>query len=163
MDRYKKKHIEQLVKESSLDKAPKDFTSKVMQDVSILSNEVELKDSKLTKLLQENLLESVPYNFTSNIIDTIENTEDIYKPIISKSAWVVIISSFIGLVLYILFNSRSSSESPSVFSKISPYFQELSFNTISLEFNMSSILVFSLLVLSSLLFLDYFLKQREMV
>lgn len=156
----KKKHIENLIKDASLDKAPKSFTDKVMQDVSVLANPIELKDEKLSSLLQNNLTESPSLNFTSSIMEAVEAKKTYkYEPIISKRVWFIITASFLSLMLYMFYNGKSE-ETSSVVSKLSPYLEKLSYSGLSTEVNVSSIFVFSLFTLSTLLTVDYIFKRN---
>lgn len=159
MNKGKKKHIENLIKDASLDKAPKSFTDKVMQDVSILANPIELKDEKLSSLLQNNLIEKPSLDFTSTIMETVEAKETYkYEPVISKKAWFIIATLCLGFVVYVLFNGKPSETS--IFSEISPYLEKMSYSSFSYDINISSIFVFSLFTLSALLFIDYFFKRN---
>jgi hypothetical protein len=67
----------------------------------------------IDKLMSADSLEQPSLDFTDNVMSKVEaifnSTATVYKPLISKPVWILIITGFIALVGYIVFNEPSSS------------------------------------------------------
>ena len=162
MSKKKEDIFKKLIDANVIDKAPVDFTKKVMQDVSILSNEELLEDKKLTSILKSSSIEKPSKNFVSTVLNTIEIKNQVtYKPVINKKAWFIIVTILISLVLYIIFYD-SPTETTSVFSSVTSYIDSFNnvFSNFINGFKLSSIFTISLIALSSLLVLDFSLKNQ---
>ncbi|OEJ98941.1 hypothetical protein A8C32_07060 [Flavivirga aquatica] len=65
------------------------------------------------KVIQEGSLECPSFNFTDDIMSQIELLDKkhiiIYKPLISKTIWSLILASFFILILYIVFGTQTES------------------------------------------------------
>jgi len=162
MSKKKEDIFKKLIDANAIDKAPVDFTKKVMQDVSILSNEELLEDKILTSILKRSSIEKTSKNFVSIVLNTIEIKNQVkYQPVINKKAWFIITTILILLVLYIIFYD-SPAETTSIFSSATLYIDSFSnaFSNFINGFKLSSIFTISLIALSSLLVLDFSLKNR---
>jgi hypothetical protein len=162
MSKNKDEHIKDLININSIDKAPVNFTSKVMQDVFMTSNEEALKSKELNSLLKRTAIEKPSYDFVTNIMDQVAIQKEIqYKPLISKKAWFIISVTIVVLLLSV-FLTDAPKESSSLLNKVSPYLDQAHqvFTNPFKNIAFSPLLTMSLLCLSSMLFFDTLLKRR---
>lgn len=155
-------HIKDFININSIDKAPVNFTSKVMQDVFMSSNEEALKSKELNSLLKRTAIEKPSYDFVANIMDQVAIQKEIqYKPLISKKAWFIISVTIVVLLLSV-FLTDAPKESSSLLNKVSPYLDQAHqvFTNPFKNIAFSPLLTMSLLCLSSMLFFDTLLKRR---
>lgn len=85
-----------------------------------MKNNIDKHLEKLTsKLMEETSLESPSFDFTDNIMSQVQiiKTSDVtvYKPLISKSIWILIALGFITLIGYLIFGT-TSQESEALFT-----------------------------------------------
>ena len=162
MSRKSDKHIKNIISNVGIDKAPVGFTSKVMQDVFVSTNEEALKDTTLSSLLKRSSIEKPSQEFISSIMNQVETPIEIkYQPLISKKAWFIISGVVIAFALFV-FLGDAPKESTSILNKISPYLNDLNsiFSNSLKGFTISPVLLISIFCLSTLLLLDTFLKRR---
>lgn len=81
-----------------------------------MSNDEKKIEDVVNKLMTVDSLEEAPLNFTKNVMSKVEalshDTKTIeYKPLISKTAWFLIIGGFLALVAYIQLQQPSTSSS----------------------------------------------------
>ena len=77
-----------------------------------MKNNIDKHLEKLTsKLMEETSLESPSFDFTDNIMSQVQiiKTSDVtvYKPLISKSIWILIALGFITLIGYLILGTTS--------------------------------------------------------
>jgi hypothetical protein len=164
MSKKSDKHIKNIISKVGIDKAPLDFTSKVMQDVFVSTNEEALKDVTLSSLLKKNTIEEPSQDFVSSIMNQVETPVTIkYQPLIDKKTWFIISGVVIAFSLFVLLGN-SPKESTSIFNKVSPYLNDLNrvFSNSLKGFTVSPLLLISIFCLSTLLLLDTFLKRRAL-
>jgi len=69
----------------------------------------------IDKLMSHEVLEKPSVNFTDNVMSKVEaisnSTATVYKPLISKSVWAIILLGFVALVGYVIFNEPSANSS----------------------------------------------------
>lgn len=162
MSKNKDEHIKDFININSIDKAPVNFTSKVMQDVFMSSNEEALKSKELNSLLKRTAIEKPSYDFVTNIMDQVAIQKEIqYKPLISKKAWFIISATIVVLLLSV-FLTDAPKESSSLLNKVSPYLDQAHqvFTNPFKNIAFSPLLTMSLLCLSSMLLFDTLLKRR---
>jgi len=162
MSNKKDKHIKNIISKVGIDKAPADFTNKVMQDVFVSTNEEALKDKTLASLLERTIIEKPSDTFLSDIMAQVETKKKVeFQPLISKKGWSVILSLFTIFVLYLIFND-GTEESASVLNNISPYLEASKnlFSNLFKGFYISPLLAISIFSLTILLFLDGTIKRR---
>ena len=124
------------------------------------------------KVITEGAIQSPSFNFTDNVMVQVEelNKKHIttYKPLISKTTWVLIAVGFMSLIVYALF-SNNHIESSSWLNKIN--FNILSNNDVTntlSSFKLPKILIyavvfFGLMVCIQIPFLkNYFNKRLEL-
>ena len=156
--------IDKLIRESLKMEQPSiDFAAKIM-------NQIEAVDAKQEKalgsLLKKNTLESPSLNFTARVMAEVEKVsiKVADTPIISKKAWVFI-SIFVGSIfVFTLLTVEKDTSSSNVLNGTIEKFDQMLTN--SLTFDLPAILTsplfgLSVFALSSLLFLDYFMKNRK--
>ena len=85
-----------------------------------MKNNIDKHLEKLTnKIMEETSLESPSFDFTDNIMSQVQiiKTSDVtvYKPLISKSIWILIALGFITLIGYLIFGT-TSQESEALFT-----------------------------------------------
>ena len=162
MSKKREEHIKDFININSIDKAPVNFTSKVMQDVFMSSNEEALKSKELNSLLKRTAIEKPSYDFVANIMNQVAIQKEIqYKPLISKKAWFIISATIVVLLLSV-FLSDAPKESSSLLNKVSPYLDQAQqvFTNPFKNIVFSPLLTMSLLCLCSMLLFDTLLKRR---
>ncbi len=159
------KKIDKLIRESLKMEQPSiDFTNKIM-------NQIEAVDAKQEKalgsLLKKNTLQSPSLNFTARVMAEVEKAsiKVADTPIISKKAWVFIITFVTSIFVYVLLtgekNTATSQAIDGTMKKVDNLLSD------SLTFDLPAMLTsplfgLSIFALSSLLFLDYFMKNRKL-
>ncbi|MCA0930854.1 hypothetical protein LCM02_00230 [Lutimonas saemankumensis] len=156
--------IDKLIRESlKAEKPSLDFTDKIM-------NHIEAKNSKeelaLGSLLKRTSMESPSLNFTDRVMAQIEKASSLVveKPLISKKIWILI-SVIVGSIFtYVLLtgekNAAASEAIDGAVQKVGGAFSN------SLSFELPALLTspifgLSIFALSSLLFFDYFMRNRK--
>jgi uncharacterized integral membrane protein len=154
------KNIDKFIKQNlSTEQPSSEFSSKVMHHIHALEHENE---KALSSLLQKHTLEKPSLNFTSKIMQEIHasSTIGVYHPVISKKVWFIIFSTILFLVILSIFNFENT---PTQYSYLDVFMSKLdkalSFKTPAVL--SSPILAFSTFALSSLLFLDRFLRRKK--
>ncbi len=125
---------------------------------------------KFTKyIIEEAQVESPSSNFVNKVMDSVKlesklSISRVYKPLISKPAWIVIMVVFVALSIFIL---AGNYENATIFSKIDLTFLDkiLSFNLFErIHFSTTftfSFVIFSILVLIQIAAIkNYFNKQH---
>ena len=162
MSKKKEEHIKDFINMNSIDKAPVNFTDKVMQDVFMSSNEEALKSKELTSLLKRTTIEKPSHDFVATIMNQVAIQNEIqYKPLISKKAWFIISITIVVLLLSVFLND-APKESSSVLNKVSPYLDQAQqiFTNPFKNIAFSPLLTMSLLCLCSMLLFDALLKRK---
>lgn len=170
MDKRKQQRIEDLLKNAPLNKAPRDFTSNVMGDLNMLSNEELLKDTKLSSMLKKVPLEQPSAQFVNSVMTVVETKAAFeYQPIINKRTWLFIGGAIIAFISYVFFTAVPT-ESPSIFSKASPYLErtlsafeatQSALQNFVQGFQVSSLLAMSLVTLMVLILVDFLSRERS--
>ena len=162
MSKKSDKHIKNIISQVEIDKAPLDFTSKVMQDVFVSSKEESLKDAVLSSLLKRTNFEMPSQDFVSSIMDQVETPIDFkYQPLISKKTWVIISAFFVGLII-VAFLIDTPKESAASITKASLYLSSMTnlFSNAIKELTESPLLIISIFSLSILLLVDTYFKGK---
>lgn len=155
--------IEKLIRESLKAEQPSaDFKDNIM-------NQIEAFDAKeekaLGSLLGKYIIESPSINFTGRVMHEIQKASMsvVNKPVISKKAWMFISVFLLSVVIYSIFMSSGSTEPSVVGGFIGESMSRLpSVPTFDLPGILKSpIFGLSVFALSSLLFLDYYLRNRQ--
>ena len=159
------KKIDKLIRESlKIEKTSADFTNKIM-------NQIEMADAKqeaaLGSLLKKNALESPSLNFTARVMAEVEkvSVKVADTPIISKKAWTFIVMFVASIFVYVLLTGEKNTAASQAIDGTMKKVDNLLSN--SMTFDLPAILTsplfgLSLFALSSLLFLDYFMKNRKL-
>ena len=131
------------------------------------------KDPVITSILNEGGLEQPSSNFTDQIINTIkaQSSEAVYqyKPVISRSAWLVF--TFVGVALfgYILFGLPAETKYPAIqdfFASIDTSGLKNFMGSLTISIKLSPILKTSLIALTFFTFSNliiFELKSRSLI
>ncbi len=150
--------IDRIIQENlELNKLTPDFTDKLMQKINI--NEL-VEKSTLKLVLQKNALHEAPVRFTEKLLSNMEQKQKVftYQPVISKKTLRLVAVFVFGIGVYAFFFAHPESSS----DVWSTYIEKLS--TISLHMPKlltSHLFAMSIFALSSLLFIDYQLKNKS--
>jgi hypothetical protein len=103
----------------------------------------------VNKLMAADSLESAPADFTDGVMAKVEALQNssatVYKPLIPKYMWWLIVSSFIALVGYVLFKQPSDTVSLSDRYNL----PEVSFNLLdNISYNFSSTILYASVLLA---------------
>ena len=115
-------------------------------------------DSFTKSLIKEAGLETPSTDFLKNVINRINEesvlkAEVVYKPLISKSGWLFIIS----LIILGLFGAFYGGSTTSIFSDLDvSYFSKLNFNVQFPELKFSKIFTLSVVVLAAMVTIQVF-------
>jgi len=157
----KDKNIDNFIKQNlDIQEPSKDFSGNVMEQIYALDLE---KDKALSSLMQKHVLETPSINFTSRLMASIEQQSKItaYKPVIGKKVWFLISSVVVFIFVYTFlkldFTATKHVYLENLQSKVNNLFV---FEYPSLD--ISPIFGLGIFALSSLLFVDYFIRNRRL-
>ncbi len=127
-------------------------------------------DKLIGKLIKEASLESPSQDFTTNVmshvLDVKKESTIIYKPLISRAVWSIILLSIVALIVYILFLNTSDNS----IRLGSIDFSFLSNNALSKaisEISLSRVIVYSVLSITTMICIqiavlkNYFLNRLQ--
>lgn len=153
--------IDKLLRESLRTEQPStDFTNKIMGQIEAMDTNEE---KALSSVLKRNALQSPSLNFTDRVMGEIEKSSIaiVNKPIIGKKAWAFIGICLTLIVAYVLLTpSKETATSLYLDNAMAKYDGMLSFDLPGIL--SSPLFAISVFALSSLLFLDYFLRNRSL-
>lgn len=157
----KNKNIDKLIKQNlKIEEPSLDFSGHVMDQ--IYASDLK-KEKSLSSLMQRHLIEEPSIDFAVDVLSKIEEDlkATIYQPVLGKKAWFFIGSLIVVVLIYTLFGIDSSSSESSLLgdliSKTNGYF---TFDLPSVS--ISPLFALSTFALSSLLFLDYYVRNRRL-
>ena len=157
--------LKKLIHKAGTESPSPDFTEFVMHSVQLeVQNEMVISTG-LINLLQQITVEKPSADFMNTVMSQVEARAavPVYKisvePVISKKVWYIIAATGIGVItlLGLIYNSivKIPATSSSI-TGIDKVFSLVSYNVSTLPFAYSM----SLIAISSLLFLDYFLRNN---
>ncbi len=153
--------LDKLIRESLKAEQPsKAFTNNIMDQLHSLESN---KEKALGSLIKKSVLESPSPNFTDRVMGEIEKSSMamVNQPIIGKKAWTFILIGLISIVAYVLVSpSQETATSQYLDNAISKFDGAFTFDLPALL--ISPLFAISVFALSSLLFLDYFLRNRTL-
>ncbi len=156
--------IDKLIRESlKMEQPSVDFTNKIMNQIEV----VDAKQEKaLGSLLKKNTMESPSLNFTARVMAEVEkaSVKVADAPIIGKKAWTFISMLVASIFVYVLLTGEKNAATSQAIDGTMEKVDNLLSN--SMTFDLPAILTspmfgLSVFALSSLLFLDYFMKNRK--
>jgi hypothetical protein len=119
-----------------------------------MKSEEIYKDPVIKTLFKEGGIEQPSHRFTNNIIDTIKDqfkeSAFVYKPVISRNAWIAIAFFGVSLFAYLMFSSASDVQGLNLYGysvNIDTSFISDLFNKIAFSFKLTPILKTSFLAL----------------
>ena len=153
--------LDKLIRESlKVEQPSNDFANKIMGQIEATNSKEE---KALSSLLKRNVSESPSLNFTDRVMREIEKSaiSVVYKPIIGKKAWIFIFTSFVLIIGYVMaLPSEETAATLYVDNAMSKVENLFIFDLPGILG--SPLFAISVLALSSLLFLDYFLRNRTL-
>ena len=153
--------IDKLLRESlRMEQPSTDFTSKIMGQIEAMDTNEE---KALRSVLKRNALQSPSLNFTDRVMGEIEKSAIaiVNKPIIGKKAWTFIGICLTLIVVYVLaVPSQETTTSVYLENVVSKFDGMYSFDLPGIL--TSPLFAISVFALSSLLFLDYFLRNKSL-
>jgi hypothetical protein len=159
------KKLDKLIRESlKMEQPSVDFTNKIMNQIEV----VDMKQEKaLGSLLKKNTLESPSLNFTARVMAEVEkaSVRVADAPIISKKAWTFIIVFVSSIFVYALLTGEKNTATSQAIEGTMKKVDNLLTNSMTFdlpEIITSPLFGLSIFALSSLLFLDYFMKNRKL-
>ncbi len=159
------KKIDKLIRESlKMEEPSVDFANKIMNQIEAVDVKQE---NALSSLLKKNALESPSLNFTARVMAEVEkaSVKVVNAPIISKKVWTLITVFVTSIFVYVLMTGEKNSTTSQAIDGTMKKVDNLLSN--SMTFDLPAILTsplfgLSIFALSSLLFLDYYLKNRKL-
>ena len=152
--------IDKLLRESlRMEQPSTDFTNKIMGQIEIMDTNEE---KALSSVLKRNVLESPSLDFTDRVMGEIEKSTIaiVNKPIIGRKAWTFIGICLTLIVVYVMAApNKETATSVYLDNALSKFDGMFSFDLPAIL--SSPLFAISVLALSSLLFLDYFLRNKS--
>lgn len=136
-----------------------DFTDMVLDQIH--KSEIE-KEKALQNVLHKYTVEIPPFDFTSKVMQQVMEQEAIakYQPVISKKSWMVIATILIIIIGFISLKADALNEEPDLLlSYLSGMAKLTSFELPAIL--TSPIFALSMFALSSLLGIDYYLRNKS--
>lgn len=157
----KNKHIDKMIQENlSIEEPSLGFSNKVMDQ--IFASDLK-KERALSSLMQKHTLEEPSFDFTAGVLSNIEQKTvvETYQPVLGKKAWFLIGSLLTFIIVFTVLKADSSSNKYAAIGEMySKFLDSLKFEFPTLA--ISPLFALSIFALSSLLFLDYFLRNRRL-
>jgi hypothetical protein len=157
----KDKNIDNFIKQNlDIQEPSKDFSGNVMEEIYALDLK---KDKALSSLMQKHVLEEPSINFTSRLMASIEQRSKItaYKPVIGKKVWFLITSVIVFIFVYTFLKLDFTATEHIYLENL----QNKAIGLFTFEYpslNISPLFGLAIFALSSLLFLDYFIRNRRL-
>lgn len=155
------KNIDEFIKQNlKVEETSSDFSGSVMEQIYAADQKTE---KALSSIIRKHVLIDTSVDFTSQVMSSIEkkSTVAIYQPVISKKVWFFIISIISFVLVYTFLNVDTQTEQniylERFFTKVNGFFT-LDYPSVSI----SPLFALSIFALSSLLILDYFLRNRRL-
>jgi len=161
MENSKDDLFKKLIQEAGTESPSPGFTEFVMHGVQLEIQNEMVVNAELKSLLQQNAIEKPSADFMANVMSAVEVPayKIVAEPIISKKTWYLVAAASIVLIMLLSFYYSFTREIPNTSSGITNSNSVLtmfSHNIIALP----SIYSMSLIAISSLLLMDYFLRNR---
>ncbi len=153
-----KENIDKLIRQHlQEEQTGNNFTGKLMQKIIKGGN---MEEFAMRQLAKKYLPEHTPEEFTTKVMQkiTADSKSTVYQPVISKKIWMVIFSFLSVFIITVLFFSVKGNQQTSV---VGSYFTKI-INILSADYPKiltSPLLAMSMFVMSSLFFLDYFIRE----
>jgi hypothetical protein len=158
----KDKNIDNFIKQNmDLHEPSTGFSKNVMEEIYALDLN---KDKALSSLMQKHVLEEPSFNFTSRVMGSIEQRSKAiaYQPVIGKKVWFLILSVIVIIFVYTFLKLDFTATKHIYLENLQSRLDNLFvFEYTSL--NISPLFGLAIFALSSLLFLDYFIRNRRLV
>ena len=154
------KNIDKLIKQNlKIEEPSLDFSGHVMNQ--IYASDLK-KEMALSSLMQKHILEEPSIDFNTNVFLKIEQDSKAmaYQPVIGEKTWILLGSLVVFIVVFVMMNTEISSGKYVAVDEL--YLKLLAYVSFDIPtLSISPIFALGIFVLSSLLFLDYFLRNRN--
>lgn len=159
MNAEDKNKLDGIIKRNLADSVSEDFASLVMKRIEQTE---AVERQAMNNIFKQNVLESPSEGFTQKVMAQLqEKSVSVYKPIISKKIWGMIILVSGLIFVFTFFGTDKPAESNLVLDQ---FLSKLnSIWTIKIEFLQSKMLAMSLFIFSLLMGLDYVLKEKNLI
>jgi hypothetical protein len=160
--------IEKFIRESlKYDKAPEDFSDKIMERIVASEKKEEMAFSTV---VYKYGVERAPADFTSKVMSQLQKAPSIVTNpvIIGKKAWMVIVALVSAFVYYVISSAEPGTAETAAYAdfmeKVGERFSQAggSVNAQLPEILTNPVFALSLFALSSMLLLDYVVKRRKL-
>ena len=165
MENSENDKLEKLIREAGTESPSPDFTEFVMHSIQMEAESEMIVSAELKNILQKITVEKPSADFTKTVMLRVDAQSKVpsYKiaaePVISSKVWYMVAAASVSIIIllgflyyslgYIPANSPASTRVDGIFSLVS-------YNVATLPFAYSA----SLVAISSLLLMDYFLRNR---
>ncbi|WP_221393996.1 hypothetical protein [Dyadobacter sp. NIV53] len=162
MEDSKEDILKKLIQKAGTETPSQDFTESVMLFVG---QETIILNTELKNLLQESILEKPSADFMSKVMagipcrEQVTNRKLAVEPIIGRNIWYLVAAVTVTLIAFLLFCYQATSglqNTPSQTTGIDKAFLLISSNITTIPSFYSA----SLIAISSLLLMDYFLRNK---
>jgi hypothetical protein len=153
------KNIDNFIKKNlEVESTSPDFSDKIFSQIKIAET---LKEKELFSLLQKYAKEEPSSDFSSMVMQQILQTNRLtHQPVITKKVWFIIITIFVVIIRFIFSNAEFSKKEPgALFSYMLQIKNLYNFEEPVILF--SPLFAWSLLALSSLLGLDFVIRNKS--
>jgi len=161
MENSKDDLFKKLIQEAGIESPSPGFTEFIMHGVQLEIQSEMVVNAELKSLLQQNAIEKPSADFMANVMSAVEVPayKIVAEPIISKKTWYLVAAASIVLITLLSFYYSFARETPNTSSGITSsnsVLTSFSHNIIALP----PIYSMSLIAISGLLLMDYFLRNR---
>ncbi|WP_298222543.1 hypothetical protein [Flavobacterium sp.] len=125
------------------------------------ANEDKLLEKLVDNMMQDSVLEDPSADFTAKVMSHVLKAKKsniyVYKPLISKPVFVLILGCFIGLFIYLFINRETQTNS---------WVDDLNFKTVYYNyaislFNFSKITIYSVILATFFLFIQILFLRKH--
>ncbi|MCE7065623.1 hypothetical protein [Dyadobacter sp. CY326] len=161
MEHHNEQNFKKLLQSSGTEQPEKQFTEIVMQKLNIELQRAASEEAALRMLLTGAIVERPSAAFTNNVLSALRPVPAIvYKPIISKTAWLWIAASVIlVVVLSFLIPADSAQQTSGLLLSVN----KAAGSTYIISDKLSSLpelYALAIIGLSSLMLFDYFIRAQ---
>ena len=152
-------YINKLIRDGlKVENVPEQFTDQIMQRVY---QSESIKEKALRSVVQKYTIEKPSKNFSVKVMNKIHQSlyKSAYQPVISKKGWLIILIINVSVLIFTFLSSESNGNIKLVDKFISGLDFVLVFHVPKII--TSSIFALSIFALCSLLFLDYFIRNKK--
>lgn len=165
MENSENDKLKKLIREAGTESPSPDFTEFVMHSIQMEAESEMIVSAELKNVLQKITVEKPSVDFTKTVMLRVDAQSKVpsYKiavePVISTKVWYMVAAASVSIIILLGFLYYSlgdiSANSPAS-TRLDGIFSLVSYNVANLPFAYSA----ALIAISSLLLMDYFLRNR---